>query len=99
MVQIVYSDLLAQLEEAMAVMAAVLLRPVAARVVVLHANRVPEDYQLRRRAAKEITEAHQLGFPVPEAEEREASVSIKRLRPLHQPVLRGVLEFRILYRF
>jgi hypothetical protein len=73
MVQIVYSDLLAQLEEAMAVIAAAPARA-AARVVVLHAPRAPEDYQRRRQVAKEITEARQLVLPVPVEEEREASV-------------------------
>jgi hypothetical protein len=74
MVQIVCLDLLALMEEAMAAMAAVQLRATAARVAALQDNRVPEDHQRRRQADKEIMEAHQLGFPVPAEEEREAWV-------------------------
>jgi hypothetical protein len=41
-------------------------------------------------------EAHQLGFQVPAAAVREASVSIKRMRQRHHSVLPEGLEFRIL---
>jgi hypothetical protein len=45
MVQTVYSDLLAQMEEAMAAMAPVTTRATVARVVVPQENRVPEGHR------------------------------------------------------